>query len=177
MTKKATILLMLIALSAFAFGQKIKRSDCKHHIGVTGGNSMGYGLSYLYQPQKSGFQLTFSPYFTPEKENVNASFTYSYIVSKSHNINLAFYLSEDIFVDNSNADATNRYSMTLEKTGVGLAYQFYLSRKFKLNVYTGIAFQYSAYSSMTFDGLNFVEGIDKEIVISPDAGVSLFFMF
>ncbi len=181
MTKKASIFLLFFALTFSLFAQqpegKIKRSDCAHHAGITGGYSIGYGLSYLYQPNKSGFQLTYSPYYTNYRAFSNLSFTYAYTLRESRNINLMLYVAEGLTLIQNTPDyySSKRNEMRFV-TGCGLEYQFYLSQKFKLNIHSGFAFQIKNYEQEIYD-TNLTTRNVQAYFFSPDGGVSLFFMF
>lgn len=156
--------------------KKIRRSDCKHHVGLTGGSSIGYGLSYLYQMKKIGVQATFSPYINHTDFNTSVALTGLYQLIEGKNTDLMLYLSgqyilgkyeyHDEFTSSESEDI-------VYKGGLGLAYQMFLSPKYKICFYTGYSFTYKDSYNIDY----YYASSDKSIGVYPDGGVSLYFMF
>ncbi|MDA3852223.1 MAG: hypothetical protein PF447_13285 [Spirochaetaceae bacterium] len=63
--KKLLYLLCIFLLSSTLWSQQQSQEEALeikgHNIGVMLGNSLGYGLTYRYWPDRLGVQLTFSP--------------------------------------------------------------------------------------------------------------------
>jgi len=170
MKKILVIFINLIILVNFNFAQeklpKTKRSECKNHFGITGGYSTGYGISYLYQENKFGLQATFSPYYNDNRKFTNFALTGLYLLQKGQNINLMMYLSNDwTSIIRKNSYDSSVWESMKSKTGIGLAYQMYMSPKYKICFYTGYSVLY------------FKDEYDKYVGFAPDGGVSLYFMF
>jgi hypothetical protein len=180
--KKVLLFCMIILSANLIHAQekekKIKRSDCKHHIGLTGGFSTGYGISYLYQVKKIGIQTTFSPYYDEHTHFTNISLTGLYLLHKGKNINMMLYLSNSLTFRNYKYidEYSNIHNEKINNlSGVGLAYQMYMSQKCKICFYTGYMFRYYEYHSGV--DLSSSYQFKKNFGLYPDGGVSLYFMF
>jgi hypothetical protein len=158
-----SFILLINSLSKAQMFDKLRRSDYKHHIGLTGGYSMGVGLSYLYQQEKLGVQATYSPFYSKENNFTTISITGLYMLNQGRNINFMLYMANN-FVVTDIEDNSNNF---LNSTGLGLAYQVYLTQNWKLSLYTGYAYTYYDFSEIH----------NHTNAFTPDGGMSLYFMF
>lgn len=146
------VLLLLIGFLTFnnqAFAQSGEgdENNYTHSIGLAAGWTTGYGISYRFQPQKFGVQLTFAPYADRDTKRFSTGLTFLYNLIKSRYTNLYLYQGNHFLYDSYSYidyDANgNMFSRSVTNrhwfNGIGVGIEFIIAKRIGLNLMGGYA--------------------------------------
>jgi len=128
-TKMFLTFLLLLLSTPEMFGQDHDKgsnktfdlSNSRNYIGLNAGFTTGIGFSYIYFPNRNGFQLTALPLYDKNKMLVSFGTAYLREIQQYNNSRLVFYASNHL---------TNMFSYQKEwvnNTGIGIGLDFQYS--------------------------------------------------
>lgn len=94
--------------------------DTRHSIGINAGVTTGVGLSYIYWPNKGGFQLSFLPLYDKKNTNISLGATFLYKL-REVNANYNFFL----FAGNHYTNFTSSTNSYFYNVGIGPGIQYH----------------------------------------------------
>jgi hypothetical protein len=147
---------LLLLFQAYTSAQEnVVQNDnhFKHSLGVAGGFTTGYGLSYRYVPQKLGIQATTLLVKDDYQTNFNLGVTFLYKLIDADKTNFFLYQGNMLYYHKSEPDPYNYYiddsSDNYFNNSIGIGIEFIILKRVSLNIMGG----YAAYEN--FDRIGF----------------------
>ena len=145
--------LIIISLGGYSQVQDVPKNNT-HYLGFNAGSISGIGLTYRFQPNKYGFQLTFLPIKAADYTWVSAGLMVSRKFKEGKYIDLNFYggvhyLYNKYIQTNYFASNTPPYNGYFQEEtiieehfnfGGGLGFEFKISNNFRINTHVGYGF-------------------------------------
>lgn len=135
--------------------------NSKHALGLAAGGTTGFGLSYLYMPDRLCFQVAFLPYKDQYSTFISTGLTFIYRLREGEKLNFLLYQGNHFISrteTNYTYNPTTSTSVAGGKTttsgfnnGVGLGFEFFLSENVAFNLMGGYA-GYNNFERITITG-------------------------
>jgi hypothetical protein len=175
-------ILIILLFSIFFIGNSFSQDDtvcnkncCAHHnVGVTGGYSHGYGLSYFYLGKKFGFQLSYFPVYNDDLILNSIALSFKFKLHNGERSCLLGYLSNN-FILNYNDYFSGYENKINNASGLGIEMYIKLGKRIRLDIYTGYAFSYNYRKSS--ENYQNTYNLNNEYYFTPDGGIGLFYSF
>ena len=121
----------------------------KNGLGVAAGFTMGYGLSYRYQPKRFGAQITFSPYKDKETTQISSGLTFVLKLAETNDkyVNFFAYQSNSYF----HGEYSDTYNSSDSNINIHISSYIVNSKKDFFNNGIGIGVEFFAFNGFTFD--------------------------
>ena len=137
------------------------KKNSKHALGLAAGATTGFGLSYLYMPDKLCFQVAFVPYKDQYSTFISAGLTFLYRLREGEKMNFLLYQGNHMlyreqtnytYPPGSYTGVAGGKSSTLGfNNGVGIGFEFFLSESVSFNLLGGYA-GYNNFERITVTG-------------------------
>lgn len=122
-----------------------------HYVGIIGGLSLGYGITYRYWPEELGIELTLTPHITDYGKGLLAGSSLFYTLNEGNRTRLFLYTggfiaySYEEYFDNVNGETYIYYGL-----GAGPGIEIQILDNFVLDLMAGYGY------STIVEGLTFV---------------------
>jgi hypothetical protein len=162
------LLISLLILSGRTFCQEQSASTNNMHfnnsLGVAAGWSMGYGLSYRYQPKRLGAEITFFPYKDPRTTQYTGGLTFlcKLVENNDKTLNLflyesnAYYFIKNVestyFLNHGKEGPFHTYDVrSFSNNGAGVGVEVFVLNWFVFDIMGGYSF-YNSFKEYRFTG-------------------------
>ena len=151
------VLVWLVLLPWKGFPEPRDQNDLTRYIGMTGGFTMGYGMTYRYWEGNYGIQAVFAPYWYEEDININAgTAVFKSLYSKEHT-RLFLYLAGSYYFSRFIDEAEDQTdpSVIEERTGTSHDFALGFGPGWEIFLFENIALNFMfGYGYRTDSGLN-----------------------
>jgi hypothetical protein len=163
-----SILLFFFAIVCFAQenpeGTEVKSTRFSHGLGVAGGATSAYGLSYRLHVERLGIFITYAPLKVDNRSQHNLGFGLLYNLIEGQKANLFLYQSNYYFRESETYDTHDPQTGKKEEKeyvnshmnhGLGLGMEFIIAKVVGLNIMAG----YGAYNDFEEIGITLEGGL------------------